>query len=146
MENVKVYKQLIRTMNSRQSCIDNYAIFKKVNPENIAGWKTWVNTYDDEIEDIEKNYLPHGSGIDNGCHVNLDKSNENKIIIDSGYHCMDENGYYDGWIDFSVTVTPCLEMDISINIIGNFGKYHYTKEYLYDVFYYALYDTIYTKD
>ena len=51
---------------------------------------------------------------------------------------MDENGYYDGWIDFRLTVTPSLAHDFNTLITGNFGKYQDIKDYLYDILTMAL--------
>ena len=75
-------------------------------------------------------YLPHGSGIDGDTRIDLERSNGNKIIITSQYHAMDDNGYYDGWIDFTITVKPSLMFGIELNITGNFGRYQDIKAYL----------------
>jgi len=56
---------------------------------------------------------------------------------------MDENGYYDGYIDF-VLVIKAKYRDIFgkliIDIKGKFGKYKDIKDYLYESFDYALSD------
>ena len=43
----------------------------------------------------------HGSGIDCDWHISENKSN---IIMSNSIHCMDENGYYEGYMDFSVRI------------------------------------------
>ena len=65
--------------------------------------------------------LPHGSGFDNGSRVNLDKSTPDKLVIDSAFHHMDENGYYCGWSNLTYTVTPSLlfGIDIRLNCHGS---------------------------
>jgi len=45
--------------------------------------------------------LPHGSGIDSAWHFKYRGTN---IVFTNSIHCMDENGYYDGWQDFSVII------------------------------------------
>lgn len=75
--------------------------------------------------------LPHGSGLDG--QYKLDVKNE-KILLYMDYHAMDDNGYYDGWIHFTVTITPSLFYGCKIRITGNFGKYQSIKEYLYDIY------------
>jgi hypothetical protein len=98
---------------------------------------------DELLKEIEENIdryinsLSHGSGIDGEYTVEL-KKNGNMVIYCS-FHAMDGNGYYDGWIDYSVTVVPSLEEDFVPRITGNFGKYQDIKEYLYEVYYDDLY-------
>ena len=120
-----VYQELISKIVAMQNCNKS---------ENFD----WYDRHELAIEEIENNNLPSGSGIDSGTRVNLDKTTANKLVIDSSYHCMNQDGYYDGWIDFTVTVTPSLLSDIDIDIKGNFSqrhnKYADVKDYLYDVF------------
>jgi len=47
------------------------------------------------------NNLPHGSGIDGSWYLGFYKSN---FVFWSSYHCMDEYGGYDGWVDFRVII------------------------------------------
>ncbi len=76
-------------------------------------------------------YLPHGSGIDGKIAVDLTKSNEKKIVIDFEYHCMDGNGYYCGWRNYTVIVTPSFT-GIEIRITGR--DFNDVKEYFYQIF------------
>lgn len=46
--------------------------------------------------------LPHGSGIDAKWECIGDTKHRKEFRC--AYHAMDENGFYDGWIDFSVIV------------------------------------------
>ena len=122
MDKDKIYKRLAKIANSRLRCLNSIKF-----PQEIEN-------YEDEIDDIMKNIFPHGSGIDNGCTFNYEKSVNNRLVINSAYHCMNENGYYDGWVDFIVVLTPDLELDYTLNIRGNFGKYNHVKDYLYQIF------------
>ena len=66
------------------------------------------------IERFINNVLPHGSGIDCDWRVmgtgfenyysqgKIGKDNSKYVYFNNSYHCMDENGYYDGYQDFSV--------------------------------------------
>ena len=128
----KIYKALATKAYSRLRCIDS--INESSNSDNIENWKKWTNRYEDEIDNIMRNHFPYGSGVDNGCTFNYEKSCGNRLVINSGYHCMNENGYYDGWVNFTVTLTPDLELDYKLNIRGNFGKYRHVKDYLYQIF------------
>ena len=118
----KIYKRLAKIANSRLRCLES------INFSNE------IENYENEIDNIMENRLPHGSGIDNGCHFDYNKSHNNRLVINSGYHCMNEDGYYDGWVDFIVIVTPDLELDYRLSIKGNFGKYSHVKDYLYQIF------------
>ena len=43
----------------------------------------------------------HGSGIDCEWYVS---ENKKYILLTNSYHCMDENGYYEGYCDFTVKI------------------------------------------
>lgn len=98
----------------------------------------WREKWEDKINTIVNNYLPHGSGIDGKLEFNFEKSTQDKLIIDSEFHFMNENGFYDGWSNFSVVVTPDWR-DCNIYVVGRFRKkYSDTKDYLQDIFSEAL--------
>ena len=42
--------------------------------------------------------LPHGSGIDSDWDLMM--ASKTRVRCQCSYHCMDENGMYDGWQDF----------------------------------------------
>ena len=96
----------------------------------------WYNKHQDNLEKIEKKFLPSGSGVDSGCKVNTEKSSRNRIQIDFGYHCMNSNGCYDGWIEYKLIVKADLFSGITLNIVGR--DYNGVKEYLYEMFDYTL--------
>ncbi len=49
---------------------------------------------------------------------------------------MDSNGYYCGWVDYTVTVTPSLTSEFNLRISGR--DYHGLKDSLYETFEHAL--------
>jgi hypothetical protein len=55
---------------------------------------------------------------------------------------MDNNGYYDGWLDFSVIVKPSLEFGFDMRIVGRRHQRSLESlgldDYLYDIFSEAL--------
>ena len=58
---------------------------------------------DDEMEcvlSMIEQELPHGSGID--CEWALKLTTPTRVNAVNSYHCMDEHGYYDGYVDFTV--------------------------------------------
>ena len=86
---------------------------------------------EDKIRELEKQ-LPSGSGVDNGASVNLKLSTPQKIVINTAFHHMDGNGYYDGWTEHQVIVTPCLKYGYALRITGR--NRNQIKDYLYDLF------------
>ena len=74
--------------------------------------------------------LPHGSGID--ADWTADKA-RGTIVCHNSYHCMDEMGGYDGWVNFTVTIKPSLQFGHRMTISGRFGKYQDIRDYLYDI-------------
>ena len=98
--------------------------------------------------------LPHGSGIDGTwlSHIDYKKVSRfsyrmRKLVCTNAIHCMNENGYYDGWVMFTLTIPisgNCLVTD-KMKLIAHGWKMYTTKKYwprykdwLYDVVYYAL--------
>lgn len=107
---------------------------------SVVRWNPTKTEYEaQKMEHLDKfnNLLPSGSGIDNGCKIDDVKSNESKIIIHSAFHHLDGNGFYVGWSNFTVTITPDFVSDFTLKITGNnaiYPRFSEVKEYLYDVF------------
>ena len=115
---MELYKKLARTIDARNNCIKNN------NQE-------WQDRHEDTIQQLIE-MLPHGSGLDGTWKIDIGQSGDQKIILYMSYHAMDENGFYDGWINFMLTIKPSLMFGFNLNIKGNFGKYQGIKDYLYD--------------
>ena len=90
----------------------------------------WADRHREELETIEKDYLPMGSGIDSGCKIV--SADGNKIVISTAFHHMDQNGYYDGWTEHNIIVKPSLIYNFNISITGT--NKNNIKEYLTDLF------------
>ena len=80
--------------------------------------------------------LPHGSGIDSGCTIDVERSSSDRVVIRFSYHHMNDNGYYVGWNGYRLIVTPKLWNDFDSRIVGK--DRNFVKDYLYEVFNYAL--------
>ena len=119
---MKLYKELAGTINARINCIDNN------NTE-------WISKHEDKINELIER-LPHGSGIDGTNSINLDKSTGEKIIINTAFHHMDENGYYDGWTEHTIIVTASLIFGLHLKTTGS--NKNQIKDYLHEQFYFAL--------
>ena len=116
---VPVYKAIATRLGAIENCIK-------------SGSTNWQDRHERALRIIERENLPHGSGIDNGVRI---EGVKNRISLYSGFHVMDENGFYDRWIDFRVIVTPDLQFGIDLNIIGNFGRdQQHLKSCLFELF------------
>jgi len=59
--------------------------------------------------------LPSGSGIDNGTTV-VTISRE-RLVLSCGFHHMNANGFYDGWTEHRIRVTPSWT-GITVHVYG----------------------------
>ncbi len=123
----KVYKELSSSIATRLRCITR----RNFDPANS---ETYVINHTKKIEKIIREYLPHGCGINDGYDFDYDHSTGEKLVINSSYHCIDNNGFYVMKIPFTIIVTPSLLFDFKLKISGTFGKKKNTKEYLYNLF------------
>lgn len=92
--------------------------------------------HEDTINTLVNKYMPSGSGIDTGTKIDLDRSNGNKLVFTFSYHFMDENGYYDGWQDYTLIVTASLAFGFDMRITGK--NRDDIKDYFYQTFEYPL--------
>lgn len=116
-----------------------------------SGNEEWESKHLDAIQDIQKNRLPSGSGIDSGTVVNVEESTENKITMNVSFHHMNDCGMYVGWVDYKLVITPTfsgIDIDISSDVgneefipdaaLDDMGVEKWnidsTKDYLIDVF------------
>lgn len=97
---------------------------KKTNNEE------WIKKHSDSIDEMLE-ALPHGSGIDQGVQFDFENSSDSKLIFTLSFHHMDDNGYYDGWTDHKLIVTPTFG-GFNIRITGRDKRE--IKEYLAQLF------------
>ena len=128
MKEVPMYKAIAIALNARENCIK-------------SGNEEWQDKWEERLEGYGR-LLPAGSGFDMGTTINLEKSTRDKIVLKSAFHKMDENGMYDGWVEFRVIIKPDFQFDFNLNFVGNFGKRQELKEYFYSEFEYHLSSTI----
>ena len=76
------------------------------------------------------NLLPSGSGFDQG--TSLVSASCNKIVFTTSFHHMDENGFYDGWTDHTITIKPSLITSFDVNVSGRDKRE--IKNYIAEVF------------
>lgn len=76
-------------------------------------------------------YLPSGSGFDNGSTFNVEKSTSEKLVFNTSFHHMSEHGYYTQWTDHTVTVTPSF-YGLNIKVSGR--NHNDIKDYIAECF------------
>ena len=124
----------MRTERMYVHIADNVVWYKNVQKNNEENKELWLNKFAEQIERLEK-LLPHGSGIDCGCKIDLERSTSKKVIIHTEFHHMDECGFYDGWTTHDVILTPDFG-GFEMRITGR--DKNGIKDYLYDTFYFVL--------
>lgn len=107
----KLYKALVSVSDARDNCAK-------------TGNQVWYQKWSERLDRLEDR-LPNGSGFDSDPHVSL--ATPEKMVISGSYHCMNEVGYYDGWIDFKVTVKPLLLFGFTLDVEAD--KMHWPKKY-----------------
>lgn len=122
----KVMRTVIQEIASRLTALANCRKLKN---------EEWTKQHEEALLEIERDCLPHGSGFDRGCKITPEMGPHGKITITTSFHHMDENGYYDGWTDHAVIVTPDYS-GFELNITGR--DRNGWKEYAYDTFYHCL--------
>ena len=104
-ERQRVYREIASKLQAIRNC-------------EQSGNKEWKVKHADAIKRIVDNYLPTGSGFDNGTWFDFKRSEPDKLVFDTSFHHMDENGFYDGWTTHVVTVRPSLAFGFRLSISG----------------------------
>lgn len=110
---------------------------------NASGNGEWFTRHHDAIDNIVREYMPSGSGFDAGTQFDacdhVDNARERLTFV-TQFHHMDEHGYYDGWTDHRVIITPSLARGFDIRVTGR--NRNDIRDYIADVFHAALSATI----
>lgn len=101
-----------------------------------TGNSIWFDRWTRQIHFIENELLPTGSGIDSGTKIDLDRSTEERLVLTTSFHHMNDSGYYDGWTNHDVVVRPSLTSGIGIKISG--PNRREVKDYLHESYEIAL--------
>lgn len=93
----------------------------------------WEQKHAERIDQIVRDFLPSGSGVDNGTKLDT-VSDYRKLVLTFEFHHMNETGMC-GWTEHRAIVTPAFD-GIDIRITGR--DRNGSKEYLYDIYHAAL--------
>lgn len=88
----------------------------------------------EQRQDRITNILPSGSGFDSG--TKIVEASDSRIVFETAFHHINENGFYDGWTEHRVTVKPSFIFGFDITVSGK--NKNQIKEYIGDVFNAAL--------
>lgn len=86
------------------------------NCEN-SGLGEWMRTHSARLDQLARDFLPSGSGFDNGTAIHR-SSDAGKVLFSTSFHHMDENGFYCGWTSHKVTVRPSLIGGYTVTVSG----------------------------
>src|ERR1043166_1202296 len=92
---------LASTVNARETC-------------RTTNNTEWFERHTESLKELVKNFMPSGSGIDNGTKIDLERSRSERLVFTFGYHHMDESGMYNGWTHHELIVTPSLVHGFSL--------------------------------
>lgn len=77
-----------------------------------------LQKHEDRLDELVREYLPSGSGFDNGTKLNYDRSTPDKLVFETSFHHMDNHGGYDGWTEHVVVVRPSLAHGFVVDVTG----------------------------
>ena len=120
---MKLYQQLATSLQAMRNC-------------EKSGNAEWLVKHRDNIDQIVRDHMPSGSGVDAGTAMWIDDSTPNKLLFRLSFHHMNVDGYYAGWTDHTVTVTADLAAGFDLKISGRDREG--IKEYLAELFHSAL--------
>ena len=119
-----LYSELASTVNAMHTC--------ERNPQQYG---EWTAKHADRISELVREHMPSGSGFDCGTHMDVEASHGEKLVFTTSFHHMDDNGYYCGWTEHTIVVTPSFS-GFNLRISGR--DRNGIKDYIHDAFSMAL--------
>ena len=103
----------------------------------------WFNRWEDRLQRMQ-DVLPSGSGLDHGTEILLGDPGESikrrstgeRLVFETSFHHMNDNGMYVKWTDHLLVVTPSLMFDFEIRVGGR--DHNDIKDYIRETFDQAL--------
>lgn len=102
---MKIYQKMAQLVAQNQYCAAN---------ENAE----WEEKSRLDLQDIAKNHLPSGSGVDGGTRLHLSCSTPDKLCLTTGFNHMNDGGFYNGWTEHTIIVRPSLVSGFTLSISG----------------------------
>lgn len=106
---MKVYQRIAQLLGAIANC-------ERSNNQE------WLERHQGQL-DIITDMLPSGSGFDSGTTLEqIDNghgvSTPERLVFHTSYHHMNDGGYYDGWTEHNIIVTPSLQFSYNIRVTG----------------------------
>ena len=120
-----LYSKLASTVDAMHRCEEK--------PEQYGEWAT---KHAETISALVREHMPSGSGFDCGTQMDCIESHAEKLVFTTSFHHMNDVGYYDGWTEHTITVTPSFIGGFNLRVSGRNRKD--IKDYIHDVFSQAL--------
>lgn len=90
----------------------------------------WLKRHKETLKELLET-SPSGSGFDNGTEL-ANNSTEEKLIFETAFHHMNDNGYYTGWTSHLITLTPSFVFGFTLKVSGR--NHRDIKDYIGEVF------------
>lgn len=132
----KLYIVIAQTLQAKRTMQARYRAEINHCAGNASRNAEWVKIHHARLEALCKEHMPSGSGFDNGTTLDDNNSARNRLVFNTAFHHMDDNGFYDGWTNHQVIVTPSLQFGRDIRITGKNRRD--IKDYMHQVFDHAL--------
>ena len=123
-----LYSELASTVDAMHTC--------ETKPEQYGDW---AGKHAERISQLVRDHMPSGSGFDCGTTMDCVESHAEKLVFTTSFHHMNATGYYDGWTEHTITVTPSFS-GINLRISGR--NRNGIKDCIRDAFQTALCQTI----
>lgn len=131
---MKVYKKFAEHLATKKNLLHRLDQLDPSCQEADEKWKM-IEFHNNQIKNLIDGYLPSGAGLDMGVSLD-DSSHEDRLVFQANFHHMDEHGYYDGWSDHKVIITPTFIGDFNIRVTGR--NVNNIKDHIADTFYHCL--------
>lgn len=119
-----LYSELASTVDAMHTC--------EQKPEQYG---EWAHKHEETISKLVHERMPSGSGFDCGTQMDCSQSHAEKLVFTTSFHHMNDAGYYDGWTEHTIVVTPSFS-GFNLRISGR--NRNNIKDYIHDVFSQAL--------
>jgi hypothetical protein len=119
----KLYQQIANTLQAMQNC-------------EKSGNDEWRIRHYRRLAYELTNALPSGSGFDSGSNLDVEESKPERLVFNTGFHHMNQDGFYCGWSNHQVIVTSSLVFGFQLRVTGLNTRG--IKDYIAEVFEHAL--------
>ena len=116
---MKIYQRIKQLQISIHNCEEN-------------GNTEWQEKHESSLHSLMQS-APSGSGFDAGTKLSEEENyTTNRIVFITSFHHMNNEGFYSGWSEHKVIVSPDLQFDFILKVTGR--DKNNIKSYIEDVF------------